>query len=65
MTSKHRITVNLSEDEYQKLLVIAEEHRVSMAWIARTSINNFLENYRNNPSQLPLVLGSEGASSKK
>jgi len=59
MSSKQRITVNLSEDEHKQLLAIAEKHHVSMAWIGRTSINNFLEDYRSNPNQLPLTLVSE------
>jgi len=61
MASKHRITVNLSEAEYNDLSSLSESQRVSMAWLGREAISEFLERYRREELQLPLALVSKGA----
>ena len=58
MPSKYRISVNLSEEEHAKLLAISSKYHVSMAWLGRAAINEFLKSYVNTPSQLPLGLGT-------
>ena len=54
MVSKHRISVNLSEQEYQELSSLSEQYRVSMAWLGRKTIENLLEKFENEELQLPL-----------
>lgn len=61
MASKHRISVNLSESEYRELSALSVNHRVSMAWLGRQAIAEFLERYRDENLQLPLALPSKGA----
>ncbi|MDP2618846.1 MAG: hypothetical protein Q8P46_01495 [Hyphomicrobiales bacterium] len=59
-TSKlNRISVGLSEREYAELLTLSEKHRVSMAWLGRQAIIEFLDRYANAERQLPLNLPSE------
>lgn len=55
MPSKNRISVNLSEHEYEELQAVARQHDVSMAWLARQAICAFLST-ANIKSQLPLDL---------
>lgn len=47
MASKHRISVTLSDREYQKLSSLAEQYKVSMAWLGRKSIEGLLEKLDN------------------
>ena len=47
MHKSHRISVNLSEEEYSNLQKIAETHRLSLAWIGRQAISDFLSAYQN------------------
>jgi predicted transcriptional regulator len=58
MTSKSRMTVNLPCDEYAELSALAKKHRVSMAWLGRQAISEFLERYSKEELQLPLALSS-------
>lgn len=59
MSSKHRVSVNLSESDYKELSALAEEHNVSMAWLGRYAICQLLENNKDQTLQLPLLhLGS-------
>lgn len=58
MTSKSRITVNVPCDEYVQLAALAKQHQVSMAWLGRRAIGEFLERYRHEELQLPLVLST-------
>lgn len=60
MAVKHRVSVNLSADEYQELSWLAEKYRVSMAWLSRRAIGDFLERCQQETLQLPLSLGPEG-----
>lgn len=56
MTSKNRITVNLSDDEYQALGELAERSKVSKAWLGRHAISSLLERAQKDEQQLPLPL---------
>ena len=56
MTSKHRISINLSEREYQELSSLSKEHRVSMAWLGRKAVEKMLQELENDEPPLPLRL---------
>lgn len=58
MVSKSRMTVNLPCDEYTELAALAKQHRVSMAWLGRQAVSEFLERYRHEELQFPLVLST-------
>ena len=45
-TSKHRISISLADDEYRELSDVAANSRVSMAWLARQALIEFLERQR-------------------
>jgi hypothetical protein len=51
-----RLSVSLSESETRELLALKERHDVSMAWIGRQAILEFIEKYTNETVQLPLRL---------
>lgn len=59
MASKQRVSVNLAEDEYQELSALSEKHQVSMAWLGRHAIQEFLNRYRQEELQIPLKLVRE------
>lgn len=59
MTAKHRLTVNLADQEYKELSALSATHRVSLAWLGRQAIIDFLERYQNEELQLSLALSSE------
>ena len=55
MSSKHRVSVNLSPDEYRKLEALAWEARVSKAWLGPCAIIDLLERHGNKGQpELPL-----------
>ena len=56
MPAKHRVTVNIDDREYRELYALSDKHRVSMAWLARQAIIEFLERYEAEELQLPLNL---------
>ncbi len=56
MTAKTRFSVALDEQEYAELAGIAERHRISMAWLVRHAVTEFLDDYRIDDPQLPLGL---------
>lgn len=56
MTSKHRITVNLSEVEYAALGELADKSKVSLAWLGRHAISNLIERAQNDEDEAPLPL---------
>ena len=65
MTSKNRITVNLSDDEHLALEALAARSKVSKAWIARHAISELLERSARDELQLPLpLLGQRGGGKK-
>jgi len=59
VASKHRVSVNVSAQEYRELSALAEKHQVSMAWLGRQAIQEFLSRYRHEELQLPLKLPRE------
>ena len=54
MDSKHRLSVNLTSEEHRELAALAENVRVSKAWLGRQAITEFLERYRESKPQVPL-----------
>ncbi|MGK2957234.1 MAG: ribbon-helix-helix domain-containing protein [Acidimicrobiales bacterium] len=56
MSSKNRITVNLSDDEFEALSELAKRTRVSKAWLGRQAITTLLEQAQKNADQMPLQL---------
>jgi len=46
---------NLTEEEYGQLAALAERHNLSMAWIGRKAILDFLEHHYGEALQLPLT----------
>lgn len=59
MTAKRRVTVNMTDREYQQLSVLSQKNRVSLAWLGRQAIIEFLDRYANGRQQLPLELESK------
>ena len=53
-----RVTVSVDERDYDQLSTLAAEHRVSLAWLVRYAVADFLERYRQDQLQLPLELTS-------
>jgi predicted transcriptional regulator len=53
MTSKHRITVNLDDEEYEALQRIASGTDRSLAWLGRRAICDFIE--QNEKDEAPLL----------
>ncbi len=58
MAAKHRVTVNLEDREYLELSALSDKHRVSLAWLGREAIIEFLERTGKEEVQLPLNLSS-------
>lgn len=56
MTSKNRVTINLSEDEHAALDHLATNLKVSKAWLGRQAIAQMIERAQNDEAQLPLPL---------
>ena len=55
MAAKTRFSVALNVNEYAELATLAERHRVSMAWLVRNAVAEFLDRYRDEEDvQLPL-----------
>gem|GEM_PF-2200511 len=59
VAAKNRLTVNLSDREYKELSALSDTHRVSLAWLGRQAIIEFLERYDKEALQLPLILSFE------
>ena len=51
-----RVTVSVDERDYEQLATLADEHRVSLAWLVRYAVADFLERYRQEQLELPLEL---------
>lgn len=56
MATKPRITISLPEHEYREHSALAEKHRISLAWLGRQAVAQFLERYRDRQLQLPLTM---------
>lgn len=57
MAAKHRITVNLDDNEYKALQRLAEEADRSLAWLGRRAIFELIE--REERRELPLFEGQQ------
>ena len=62
MAAKPRISVSLPEREYQQLSDLAEKHHISLAWIGRQAVLEFLERYQDRDLQLPFTMPSTSRS---
>lgn len=51
-----RLSVPLTVAEHAELLALKDTHRVSLAWLGRRAIVEFIEKYRDERAQLPLRL---------
>lgn len=62
MSKTHRISIGLTEQEFDDLQRIAEANRLSLAWIGRQAICEFLAEYANheNAELLPLRAAQKG-----
>ena len=59
-----RITVSLPDDEHSALAALAERHDVSLSWLTRKAVVEFLERYERADAQLPLDLPFNGQKGK-
>ena len=64
MTSKHRITINLSDEEADALAELALKSKVSKAWLGRHAICSLLERTHNEQDQFPLPLKVSGQGAR-
>lgn len=60
MSSKNRVTVNLSDQEAAQLAELAERAKVSKAWLGRHAICALLERAANDDQQIPLPFLAAG-----
>lgn len=63
MATKHRVTINIDEREFRQLTALSDKHRVSLAWLGRQAIIEFLERHEDEELQLPLSLRPKDAGS--
>jgi len=59
VAAKHRVTINIDDSEFRQLVALSDKHRVSLAWLGRQAIIEFLERHEDEELQLPLSLSSE------
>jgi predicted transcriptional regulator len=57
-TSRHRIAINLADEEFTELDALAKKHDVSLSWIGRKAVLEFITRYRGEQLSLPLRLDS-------
>jgi hypothetical protein len=57
-TTKHRIAANLTDIEFSELASMAEKYDVSLSWLSRKAILEFIARYRSEQLQLPLRSGT-------
>jgi hypothetical protein len=53
-TTKHRVPANLTDAEFRELAAMAERYDVSLAWLTRKAILEFIDRYHSEQLQLPL-----------
>lgn len=61
MASKNRFTINLDPQSHKELYALSERYGVSLAWLGRQAVHEFLDHYRNQELQLPLSLARKKA----
>ena len=59
---EHRITVSVPDDDHAALSEMALECDVSLSWITRQAISDFLSRHKAGEVQLPLDLSRKVAS---
>ena len=64
MTTRPRISISLPDRDYTALCALAEKHDISLAWLGRQAVAEFLERYRDRDLQLPLTLPSARAAGR-
>lgn len=52
-----RVTVSVDERDYDQLVALADDHRVSLAWLVRYAVADLLERHRQHQLELPLEPG--------
>jgi len=57
-TPKSRLSVGLTKLELGELVALRDRHNVSMAWLGRRAIVEFIDKYRGEHIQLPLKLSN-------
>jgi hypothetical protein len=57
-----RLTASLPDADHTALAAIAERCNVSLSWVIRQAIAEFLENHKTGNLQLPLDLKANGKS---
>lgn len=62
MVAKHRITVNLDDDDYEALIDIATRADRSIAWVGRQAIVQFISSQEREEVPLLAAAGTDGAS---
>lgn len=55
MGSKLRVSVTVSDQDHKLLSAFAREHSVSVAWVARQALVEFINRHVHEGTQLPLV----------
>ena len=55
VASKYRVSVNLGEQEFEDLAEMSEKYRVSLAWLGRQAIADFIEKHKKEKLELPTV----------
>ena len=60
-TTKHRIAVNLDDSEFAEMAAMAQKNDVSLSWLGRQALLEFLAHYRNSQMNLPLRLAARHA----
>lgn len=51
-----RITISLEDKEHGELCALSEQYDVSLSWLARQAVSEFLDRYGQGEMQLPLNL---------
>jgi hypothetical protein len=60
-STKHRVAVNLDDTEFSELAAMAGRHDVSLAWLGRQALLEFIARYRHEQLNLPLRLEARSA----
>lgn len=53
-TTKHRVPANLTDAEFGELAAMADKYDVSLSWLTRKAVLEFIDRYRSEQLQLPL-----------
>lgn len=56
-----RVTVSLIGDDYDALTVLADKHEVSISWVVRRAVEEYLRRRRPGLERVPQSTNSKGA----